>query len=162
MSSYPSPIEQKKPSFLRRPVPMWAFLLLVVVLIIYLVILPLSITTLPPTIQQPLVVIPENMPVTINQGVTTTANFTVANLNQTNSIPATATATLLFPNTTAVPANYNITLTISGVQTGNSFVTSTDGKSVTFLPGGNILVVHIVATSKAVAGSYVIKVSLSD
>jgi hypothetical protein len=140
---------------------MWAFLILVVAIVLLLFI-PAFLTIPPPTIQEPLVLTPDTRSITVNPGQTTTANFTVANLNQTVSIPATATATLLFQNSTAVPANYNITLTISGVQTRNSFVASTDGKSVTFLPGGNTLVVHVVATSKAVPGSYVVKVSLSD
>lgn len=98
----------------------------------------------------------------VNQGVTITANFTVANLNQTNTIPATATATLLFPNSTAVPTKDNITLTIYGVQTRGSFTASSDGKSVSFPPGGNTLIVRVVPAAKALPGSYVVTVALAD
>ena len=160
-SSGPNPFEEKKPSFLRRPVPMWAFLLLVIVLVVFFF-LPAFLTTLPPSTQQPLILTPDSRAITISTGETITANFTVANLNLTDAIPATASATLLFPNSTVVPASYNIALTIYGVQTRNSFVASNDGKSVSFPPGGNILIVRVVSTSSAVPGSYTIRVSLSD
>ena len=159
-SSGPVPFEEKKPGFLRRPVPMWAFLLLIVLLVVFLF-LPAFLSPLPPSIQQPLILTPDNRPITISQGETTKANFTVANLNQTD-IPATATANLLFSNSTIVPAKENITLTIVGVQTRNSFVASTDGKSVSFPPGVSILIVKVVSTSNALPGNYVITVSLSD
>ena len=163
MSSSPGPIpfEEKKPSFLRRPVPMWAFLLLIVLLVVFLF-LPAFLSPLPPSIQQPLILTPDNRPITISQGQTIKANFTVANLNLTDTISATATATLLFPNSTVVPAKDNITLTIDGVQTRNSFVPSTDGKSVSFPLGVSILIVKVVSTSNAAPGNYVIAVSLAD
>ena len=162
MSSSPGPaqFEEKKPSFLRRPVPVWAFLLLIVLLVVFLF-LPAFLTPLPPSIQEPLILTPDNRPVTISSGENTTVNFTVANLNQTDTIPATATATLLFPNSTVVPASYNITLMISGVQTRNSFVRSTDGKSVSFPPGGNILIIRVIS-AKTLPGEYVIVASLAD
>ena len=144
---------------------MWAFLLLVIVLFVFIFI-PTFFALFagpPPAIQQPLVLTPDNRAITITQGVTTTANFTVANLNLTSTIPATATATLLFQNnSTVVPARDNITLTIYGVQTGNSVVASSDGKSVSFPPGGNILIVRVVPASIAASGNYVVRVSLSD
>ena len=158
----PPPFEEKKPSFWRRPVPIWAFLLLVVVLFL-LLFLPAFFAALPPSIQQPLVLTPDSRSITVTQGATLTANFTVANLNQTNTIPATATATLFFQNnSTLVPARDNITLIVYGVQTGNSFVASSDGKSVSFPPGGNILIVRVVAASISASGPYVVRVSLSD
>lgn len=163
MSSSPGPVpfEEKKPGFFRRPVPMWAFLLLIVLLIVFLF-LPAFLSPLPPSIQQPLILTPDNRPITVRQGETTTVNFTVANLNQTNAISATAAATLLFPNSTIVPAKDNITLTIVGVQTRNSFAASTDGKSVSFPLGVSILIVKVVSTSNAAPGNYVIAVSLAD
>ena len=165
MSSIPGqvPFEEKKPNFLRRPVPIWAFLLLVVLLVI-LLFLPGPPLPLPPSIQQPLILTPDNRPITINPGETTTitANFTVANVNQTNTIPATATATLLFPNSTAVPAKDNITVTIYGVQTRSSFIASSDGKGVSFPPGGNILIVRVVPAAMALPGSYIVTVALAD
>ena len=165
MSSSPGPVpfEEKKPSFLRRPVPMWAFLLLIVLLVVFLF-LPAFLSPLPPSIQQPLILTPDNRPITISQGETTASvNFTVANLNQTNTIAATARATLLFPNSTIVPAKDNITLTIYGVQTRGSFTASSDGKSVSFPPGGNILIIRVVLTPpNSLLGNYIITVSLAD
>jgi hypothetical protein len=167
--SYPSPIEEKKPSFWHRPVPMWAFLLLVVIFILILFVPAFFSPTLP-TIQQPLVLTPDSRSICISStvagcfvlGSTNTTDFTVANLNATDTISATATATLLFPNSTLVPANANVTLAISGVKTGNSFVTSTDGKSVSFPPGVSSLVVTVVSKANSATGNYTVRVSLSD
>src|SRR5215469_14129663 len=116
MSTYPapSPIEEKRPGFLHRPVPMWAFLLLVVVIGL-LVFLPAFVpVTPPPSIRQPLILIPDSRAFYIPGGKTMTENFTVANLNATSAITATASVTLT-PNTHA-------NATIYGVVTGTSFV----------------------------------------
>jgi hypothetical protein len=133
---------------------MWAFLLLVLLLVLTNV-LGFFITSPTATIMQPLVLTSNSQTLNLRPGETTTANFTVANLNTTNTIPATATAIL-------APANSNITLSMSGVQTRGSFAASTDGRSVSFLPGGNTLVVLVKANNNAAAGSYTIQVSLSS
>jgi hypothetical protein len=158
--SYPGPIEEKKLSFWRRPVPMWAFILLVVVIILILFV-PAFFVIPPPTIQQPLAISPDSHTMFINSTETTTANFTVTNLNSTNAISATATATLYyFDNSTQVPADNNLTLTVSGVQTGTSFAAAGTGNSVTFQPGGNTLIVDVKAQN-AKRGIYSVIVGLT-
>ncbi len=156
MSSYPGVglSEPKKPGFLRRPVPMWAFLLLVVILVI-VIFLPALLPSSSITISQPLVLTSNNQTLSIINGTVTTANFTVANLNTTNAISTTANATL-------AKANSHITLTISGVQTENSFAASPDGKSVTFQPGGNTLVIRVSSDATAISGNYTVQVSLAS
>lgn len=134
---------------------MWAFLLLVAFLIILFFIpafLPSSIVS----IKQPLILTSDSQTISIGPNQTITLYFTVANLNATSTITTTANATFL-----TTPAT-NMTLTILGVQTGSSpLVSSSDGKTVSFLPGGNSLVVRVNAGSKAVLGSYTVKVSLA-
>lgn len=161
MSTFPNPVpgEEKKPGFLRRPVPMWAFLILVIVFI-FLLVLPLFVSSPLPTIQQPLVV--TNNPQTIyfdKSNETITANFTIANLNATNSIPATVVAAIINPVTHATLTNTNITLTILGVQTGANFVSSS-GNNVDFPPGASTIVVRAVATN-AVIGNYTLRLSFA-
>src|SRR5207237_9750058 len=95
MSTYPgtAPAEPKKPCFLRRPVPMWAFLLLVIIfgMVIFLpAFLPSSFVT----IKQPLVLNSDNQTLSITNETVITANSTVPNLNATNAIPTTPTAKL--------------------------------------------------------------------
>src|SRR6266540_7266936 len=155
MSAYPNqgPLEEKRPGFLHRPVPMWAFLLLVIILILILFV-PAFLIPCPPRIQQPLLVTPESRTVFINV-TQISANFSVSNLNATNTLSATATATLS-------PPNVNVTLTISGVQTGNSFVVSSDGKTVSFPPGVNTLIVTIDPTNNMMPGNYTVELSLLD
>lgn len=151
--------EEKKRGFLRRPVPMWAFLALVVVFILVLVV-PSFIAPTFPTIQRPLVM--TNNPQTIyitKSNVTITANFTIANINATNTISANAVAAIINPATGGTLTNTNIALTILGVQTGASFV-STNNNSVDFPPGVSILVVRAVATN-AVVGNYTLRLSLT-
>lgn len=158
--SYPAPIEEKKPSFWRRPVPMWAFILLVVIFILILFV-PAFFTPFPPTITEPLVVSPDTRTVYINANETTIANFTVADINTTSTISATATPTLFyFSNSTQVPANGNITLTVYGVYTGNSFTAAGAGNTVSFRPGANTLVVNVKAQN-AKPGIYSIRVELT-
>ncbi len=153
--SYPSPppYEAKKPGFLHRPVPMWAFLAFVIIIVV-LMFASLFIGYTPPSIQQPLVLIPDSRTVSITPGQTFTANFTVANLNSTNTISDTVTLTL-------VPANSNVTLTASGVQTGTSFAPPNSDGTLPFQPGGNTLVVRVAANANALRGNYTIQVSLS-
>ena len=155
MGTYPGTgsAEPKKPGFLRRPVPMWAFLLLVIIFGI-VIFLPAFLPSSFVTIKQPLVLNSDNQTLSIINGTVITANFTVANLNATNAISTTANATLTKPNPT-------ITLTIAGVQTGNVFVASPDGRSVTFEPGGNILVVRVSADPTTTSGNYTIHVALA-
>jgi hypothetical protein len=156
MSSYPGTglPEPKKPGFLHRPVPMWAFLLLVVIIGI-VIFLPAFFPSSFVAIKQPLILSSDNQTLSIINGTVTTANFTVANLNVTSAISTTANATLVKPNS-------HITLSISGVQTGNVFAASPDRKSVTFQPGGNTLVVRISADATAVSGNYTLHVSLAS
>jgi hypothetical protein len=158
--SYPAPIEEKKPSFWRRPVPMWAFILLVVIFILILFV-PAFFAPLPPTIKEPLVVTPDARTMFISSNQTIAVNFTVADLNTTNSISATATLTLLyFPNSTQVPATGNITLTVSGVDSGASFTPAGAGNAVSFQPGGNTLIIDVKAQN-AKPGTYSIIVALN-
>lgn len=161
MSTFPTPTtgEEKKPSFLRRPVPMWAFLILVLVFI-FILVLPLLVSSPLPTIQQPLVI--TNNPQTIYIGKsneTITANFTIANLNSTNTISTSIVAAIIDPKTDATLTNTNIALTILGVQTGASFASST-GNNVAFPPGGSTLVVRAVATN-ALIGNYTLRLSFA-
>lgn len=159
MSTFPTPVEEKKPGFLRRPVPMWAFLILVIVFI-FLLVLPLFVSSPLPTIQQPLVITNNLQTIYINKSnETITANFTIANLNSTNTIPASPVAAIINPATGGTLTNTNIALTILGVQTGPSFVNSTNG-SVDFPPGGNILVVRAVATNAGI-GNYTLRLSFA-
>jgi hypothetical protein len=160
MSSYPSPVEEKKPSFWRRPVPMWAFILLVVIIILILFI-PGFFTSPPPTIQQPLVLSPDSRTMYITTDDTIAANFTVTNLNTTNTISATAKATLYyFSNSTEAPATANITLMVYGVYTGTSFAAAGTGNTVSFQPGGNTLVIDLKAQNARPA-LYTITVALT-
>lgn len=154
MSTYPgsSPTEEKKPSFLRRPVPMWAFLLLVVIIGI-IIFLPALLPITSTSIKQPLVLTPDNRTFNITGIQSISANFTVANLNATNTITASVTITIL-PTTTHVNA------TAYGVQTGDTFVAATNGRNVAFLPGGNTLILHILSDSGA-KGNYTVRVSLA-
>ena len=148
--------EPTKPGFLRRPVPMWAFLLLVGFLLINIILTAFIPAPQIVAIKQPIVITSDSQTIPIVQNLTSTLYFTVANLNLTNTITTTANATFL-----TTPAS-NMTLTILGVQTGSSpLVSSGDGKTVSFLPGGNFLVVRVVAGSKAVPGSYTVKVALA-
>lgn len=161
MSTFPAPMqgEERKPGFLRRPVPMWAFLILVIVFLLILII-PIFTTSPLPTIYQPLVI--TNNPQTIhfaNSNETITANFTVANLNATNTISASVVAAIINPATDATLTNTNIALTILGVQTGTTFVNSSNNNAA-FPPGGNVLVIRAVATN-AVVGNYTLRVSLT-
>ena len=144
---------KKKPSFLRRPVPMWAFLLLVVILVI-VIFLPAFLPISTVTISQPLVLTSNNQTLSISPGEITTANFTVANLNSTSVISTTPTITL-------APASSHIVLMISGVETGRVFTNSTDGKTVSFQPGGNTLVIRATADLTTLAGNYTVHVSLT-
>ena len=85
-----------------------------------------------------------------------TANFTVANLNLTSTITTSATVTL-------APATAHVNATIYGVQTGSNFVLATNGKTVSFLPGGNTLVVRITSDANvAVVGNYTVYVFLGS
>jgi hypothetical protein len=156
MSSYPGTglPEPKKPGFLRRPVPMWAFLLLVVILVI-VIFLPAFLPSSIVSISQPLVLTTDNQTLNITPAETTSANFTVANLNTTSTISAKATATL-------APASPYIALKVFGVETGDVFTNSTDGKTVSFQPGGNILVIRVTADGLTMAGNYTIHVSLAS
>jgi hypothetical protein len=85
---------------------------------------------------------------------TITANFTVANLNSTSTITSTVTVTL-------TPATPHVNATIYGVQTGSNFVLATNGRMVSFFPGGNTLVVRIISDSTIMQGIYTVQVSLS-
>jgi|SRR5438552_3941688 len=96
---------------------------------------------------------PSNL--TISPGEITTANFTVANLNSTSAISTTPTITL-------APASSHIVLMISGVETGTVFTNSTDGKTVSFQPGGNTLEIRVTADATTFAGNYTIRVSLAS
>jgi hypothetical protein len=153
MSTYPgpSPIEEKRPGFLRRPVPMWAFLLLVVIIGI-IIFLPALLPITSTSIKQPLVLSPDSRTFNITGTRSITANFTVANLNMTSTITATVTITL-------VPATPHVNATIYGVQTGDSFVAATNGRIVSFLPGGNTLMLHVISDPMA-HGNYTVHVSL--
>ena len=160
MSSYPNPIEEKKPSFWRRPVPMWAFILLVVIIILILFI-PGFFTPVPPTVQQPLVLSPDSRTMYITTNDTIAANFTVTDLNATNTISATANATLYyFSNSTRALGTANITLTVYGVYTGTSFAAAGTGNAVSFQPGGNTLVIGVKAQNARPA-LYTITVELT-
>ena len=163
MSSYPgsSPTEGKRPSFFRRPVPMWAFLLLIVIIVLILFI-PALIAPTPPSIQQPLAFTPDSRPIFIQASQNFTENFSVANLNSTSTISATATATLFFANSTIASASVNVTLTVSGVQTRGSFTVSSDHKTVSFPPGASTLVVRVVSKPTTPVGYYIIEVTLAD
>ncbi len=156
MSSYPGTgvQEQKKAGFLRRPVPMWAFLLFVVILVI-VIFLPAFLPISTVTISQPLLLTSDNQTLSISPGEITTANFTVANLNTTSMISTTATSTL-------APASSHIVLTISGVETGKVFTNSTDGKTVSFQPGGNTLVARVTSDATTIAGNCTVHVSLAS
>lgn len=159
--SYPAPIEEKKPSFWRRPVPMWAFILLVVIFILILFV-PAFFTPLPPTITEPLIISPDTRTMFINSNETIVANFTVADINTTSTISAIATPTLFyFSNTTRVPTNGNITLAISGVYIGTSFTAVSAGNTVSFQPGANTLVLNIKAQN-AKPGIYAVTVALTN
>src|SRR5215472_12948330 len=156
MSTYPapSPIEEKRPGFLHRPVPMWAFLLLVI-LIGLLVFLPAFLPLTPPaSIRQPLVLTPDSRTFYIPGNKTMTENFTVANLNATSAITASASVTL-------APTNPHVNATIYGVVTGTSFVLATDGGTLSFPPGGNTLIIHVISDLSG-AGNYTVRVSLSS
>jgi hypothetical protein len=158
--SYPSPVEQPRPSFWRRPVPMWAFILLVVIIILILFI-PGFFTSPPATIQQPLVLSPDSRTMYITSNDNITLDFTVTNLNATNAISATANATLYyFSNSTKTPATANITLTVYGVYTGTGFIATGAGNKVSFQPGGNTLVIDVKA-QKATPALYTITVALT-
>lgn len=133
---------------------MWAFLLLVVILVV-VIFLPAFLPSSTVTIRQPLVLTSNDQTLNIINGTMTMAKFPVANLNATNAISTTANATLTMPNS-------HITLTISGVQTGSAFAASPDGKSVTFQPGGNTLVIRVSADATATSGIYTVHVSLAS
>lgn len=136
---------------------MWAFLLLVIIIILILFV-PAFFATAPPTIKQPLILTADSQTLSIGPNQTSILDFTVANLNTTNTISTTANATLR-------PASQNINLTILGVKTGNgSLVVSSDGKTVSFPPGGNILEVRVTSNSKVPlpAASYMVTVSLAN
>jgi hypothetical protein len=154
MSTYPSPspIEEKRPGFLRRPVPMWAFLLLVVIIGI-IIFLPALLPFTSTPIKEPLILTPDSRTFNITGTQSINANFTVANLNTTSTIAATVTIVL-------VPTTPHVNATIYGVQTGDSFVAATNGRSVSFLPGGNTLILHVISDSGA-RGNYTVHVSLS-
>jgi hypothetical protein len=159
--TYPSPVEEKRPSFWKRPVPMWAFILLIIILV-FLLFVPNFFIPTPPTIQQPLVLSPDSRTMYVNANQSTAINFSVVDLNATNNISANATATLsYFSNSTAVPASGNITLTVYGVYTGTTFTAATSSNSVSFQPGGNTLVINLKAQD-AKPGLYTITVALSS
>jgi len=139
---------------------MWAFLILVIVFIFILFVLPF-LTAPPPSIPQPLALSPDSRTMFINSTETTSVNFSVENLNLTSAITANVTTTLsYFSNSTTVPANGNITLTVYGVYTGTSFSSAIAGSGLTFQPGGNTMVVDIKAVN-AKPGIYTIGVALS-
>jgi hypothetical protein len=153
-------MEEKRTSFWRRPVPMWAFILLVVIFILILFV-PAFFAPFPPTIKEPLVVTPDARTMFISSNQTIAVNFTVADLNTTSSISATVTPTLLyFPNLTQVPATGNITLTVSGVNSGTGFTPAGAGNTVSFQPGGNTLIIDVKAQN-AKPGTYSIIVALN-
>jgi len=133
---------------------MWAFLLLVVILVI-VIFLPAFLPISTVTISQPLLLTSDNQTLSISPGEITTANFTVANLNTTSMISTTATSTL-------APASSHIVLTISGVETGKVFTNSTHGKTVSFQPGGNTLVARVTSDATTIAGNYTVHVSLAS
>jgi hypothetical protein len=140
---------------------MWAFIFLVVVFILILFV-PAFFAPLPPTIKQPLVVTPDTRTLFINSTETASVNFTVADLNSSSTISATATPTLFyFSNSTQVPSSGNITLTVYGVYTATSFTPAGSGNSVSFQPGGNTLVVDVKSGQKARSGIYSISVALT-
>ncbi len=139
---------------------MWAFILLIVIIIVILFV-PGFFTPLPPSITQPLVLSPDSRTLYISSNDSLAIDFAVANLNTSNTISATANATLTyFANSMRVPANGNITLTVYGVYTGTNFVSATTSNSVSFQPGGNTLVIDLKALD-ATAQLYTITVSLS-
>lgn len=131
---------------------MWAFLLLVVTIGL-IIILPAFLPFQTNTIRQPLILTPDSRTFNMTSSKTITANFTVANLNTTSTITTTATVAL-------TPASPHINATIYGVKTGSDFVLATNGGRVSFLPGGNTLVVRIISDSTATPGNYTLHVSL--
>ena len=139
---------------------MWAFILLIILLVILLFV-PNFLISPPPTIQQPLVLSPDSKTMFVNATQSTAVDFSVVDLNATNSLSATATATLsYFSNSSQVPASGNIALTVYGVYTGTTFTAASSGNNVSFQPGGNTLVINLKAQG-AVAQLYTVSVSLS-
>ena len=138
---------------------MWAFLLLVIYLLVALVVqnilLPPS-----PVIRQPLTLSPDSRTMYLGANETTVANFTVTDLNDTNPLSAIVILNLTyFLNSTQVPARGNVTLSVQGVYTGTSFASAGSGNSVVFQFGGNTLVINI-KTQDAKPGLYTLTVAL--
>jgi hypothetical protein len=159
--TYPSPVEEKKPSFWKRPVSVWVFVLVIVVLVLFLFV-PSFFIPVPPTIQQPLVLSPDSRTMFISANQSTAIDFSVVDLNATNNISANVTATLsYFSNSMPVPASGNVTLTVYGVYTGTTFTAATSSNSVSFQPGGNTLVINLKAQN-ATPELYTITVALSS
>lgn len=160
--SSPTPVEEKKPSLWHRPVPLWAFLLLVVLLAVLIVPnLLISLISPPVAISQPLILSQDSRTMYLGANETTVANFTVTDLNATGPLPATVSLILTyFSNSTKVPTTGNVTSSVKGVYTGTSFAAASSGNSVVFQFGGNTLAINITS-QRAKSGLYTLTVALS-
>lgn len=140
---------------------MWAFLVLVAYLLVALFVQNIFIPS-QPAIPQSLILSPDSRTLYLNSTETTVANFTVIDLNAASNVSATVTLTLTyFSNSTRVPANGNVTLSVKGVYTGASFAASGSGNNVVLQFGGNTLAINI-KTQSAKSGLYTLTVALTQ